>query len=104
MALRRCCGGRQRDCERNRATLRRRRSSAQGRTICAQPYAITISSAFTLRCVVKPLKRGRDKPITSSRVDVHARGIEHVIMPPLTYANYLDLEKLLTLQRPRSTP
>lgn len=25
-------------------------------------------------------------------------------MPPLTYANYLDLEKLLTLQRPRSTP
>lgn len=25
-------------------------------------------------------------------------------MPPLTYANYLDLEKLLTLQIPRSTP
>jgi tryptophan 2,3-dioxygenase len=25
-------------------------------------------------------------------------------MPPLTYANYLDLEKLLTLQRPRSSP
>src|SRR5947199_5197350 len=25
-------------------------------------------------------------------------------MPPLTYANYLDLEKLLTLQKPRSTP
>lgn len=25
-------------------------------------------------------------------------------MPPLTYANYLDLEKLLTLQRPRSRP
>src|SRR5437762_5837161 len=25
-------------------------------------------------------------------------------MPPLTYADYLDLEKLLTLQRPRSTP
>src|SRR5262245_8619034 len=25
-------------------------------------------------------------------------------MPPLTYANYLDLEKLLTLQNPRSTP
>src|ERR1700752_4528108 len=24
--------------------------------------------------------------------------------PPLTYANYLDLEKLLTLQRPRSSP
>ena len=23
--------------------------------------------------------------------------------PPLTYANYLDLEKLLTLQKPRST-
>src|ERR1700757_183374 len=25
-------------------------------------------------------------------------------MPPLTYASYLDLENLLTLQRPRSTP
>jgi tryptophan 2,3-dioxygenase len=25
-------------------------------------------------------------------------------MPPLTYANYLDLEKLLTLQNPRSSP
>src|SRR5438034_11204707 len=25
-------------------------------------------------------------------------------MPPLTYASYLDLEKLLTLQRPRSSP
>jgi len=25
-------------------------------------------------------------------------------MPPLTFANYLDLEKLLTLQNPRSTP
>src|SRR5438034_8670790 len=25
-------------------------------------------------------------------------------MPPLTYANYLDLENLLTLQKPRSTP
>ncbi len=25
-------------------------------------------------------------------------------MPPLTYANYLDLEKLLNLQKPRSTP
>src|SRR3954468_23100951 len=25
-------------------------------------------------------------------------------MPPLTYANYLDLEKLLTLQNPRSKP
>jgi hypothetical protein len=25
-------------------------------------------------------------------------------MPPLTYANYLDLEKLLTLQNPRPAP
>ena len=25
-------------------------------------------------------------------------------MPPLTYANYLDLETLLTMQKPRSTP
>ncbi len=25
-------------------------------------------------------------------------------MPPLTYATYLDLEKLLTMQKPRSTP
>jgi tryptophan 2,3-dioxygenase len=24
-------------------------------------------------------------------------------MPPLTYASYLDLEKLLVLQKPRST-
>ncbi|PYK78276.1 MAG: tryptophan 2,3-dioxygenase, partial [Verrucomicrobia bacterium] len=24
-------------------------------------------------------------------------------MPPLTYANYLDLERLLTLQNPRSS-
>jgi hypothetical protein len=24
--------------------------------------------------------------------------------PPLTYANYLDLEKLLTIQKPRSAP
>jgi hypothetical protein len=30
---------------------------------------------------------------------------EHSAMPPpLTYANYLDLEKLLTLEKPRSTP
>src|SRR5438309_11520809 len=29
---------------------------------------------------------------------------EHSEMPPLTYASYLDLEKLLTLQRPRSSP
>jgi tryptophan 2,3-dioxygenase len=26
------------------------------------------------------------------------------LMPPLTYANYLDLEKLLTMQTPRSSP
>ncbi len=25
-------------------------------------------------------------------------------MPPLTYANYLDLEKLLTMQKPRLIP
>src|ERR1700726_2656198 len=25
-------------------------------------------------------------------------------MPPLTYATYLDLEKLITMQKPRSTP
>src|SRR6201990_3170580 len=25
-------------------------------------------------------------------------------MPPLTYADYLDLKKLLTLQKPRSSP
>ena len=25
-------------------------------------------------------------------------------MPPLTYASYLDLEELLTLQKPRSSP
>ena len=27
-----------------------------------------------------------------------------IAMPPLTYASYLDLEKLLTLQKPRSSP
>jgi tryptophan 2,3-dioxygenase len=36
--------------------------------------------------------------------DVHAYAVEHSRMPPLTYGNYLDLEKLLTLQKPRSTP
>ena len=30
--------------------------------------------------------------------------MESCHMPPLTYANYLDLEKLLTLQQPRSSP
>jgi tryptophan 2,3-dioxygenase len=35
--------------------------------------------------------------------------IQHLVSridmpPPLTYANYLDLEKLLTLQKPRSSP
>ncbi|HAK06222.1 MAG TPA: hypothetical protein DCO65_02965, partial [Spartobacteria bacterium] len=39
-----------------------------------------------------------------ARIDARARGMEHSDMPPLTYANYLDLEKLLTLQNPRSTP
>src|SRR5882672_8875911 len=39
-----------------------------------------------------------------STVDARACGVEHSAMPPLTYANYLDLEKLLTLQNPRSTP
>jgi len=32
------------------------------------------------------------------------RGVEHPDIPPLTYANYLDLEKLLTPQKPRSQP
>jgi tryptophan 2,3-dioxygenase len=36
--------------------------------------------------------------------DVHAYAVEHSRMPPLTYASYLDLEKLLTLQKPRSSP
>ena len=29
---------------------------------------------------------------------------EHLEMPPLTYASYLELENLLTLQKPRSSP
>jgi tryptophan 2,3-dioxygenase len=37
-------------------------------------------------------------------IDAHTRGMEHSHMPPLTYASYLDLEKLLTLQNPRSIP
>src|SRR5947208_16684800 len=36
-------------------------------------------------------------------------GTEHLVSstdmpPPLTYANYLDLENLLSLQKPRSNP
>src|SRR2546425_5836270 len=39
------------------------------------------------------------------QIDVDAHGVEHCVMPPpLTYANYLDLENLLTMQKPRSTP
>ena len=42
--------------------------------------------------------------LSLAHVDAQAGGVEHSSMPPLTYANYLDLEKLLTLQSPRSTP
>jgi tryptophan 2,3-dioxygenase len=37
-------------------------------------------------------------------IDANADAMEHSRMPPLTYASYLDLEKLLTLQKPRSSP
>jgi tryptophan 2,3-dioxygenase len=37
-------------------------------------------------------------------IDANADAVEHSRMPPLTYASYLDLEKLLTLQKPRSSP
>jgi len=40
----------------------------------------------------------------TSRIDARPRRAQHCHMPPLTYASYLDLEKLLTLQKPRSTP
>ncbi len=41
---------------------------------------------------------------TSSRIDAHVRDVDSSHRtPPSTYANYLDLEKLLTLQNPRST-
>jgi tryptophan 2,3-dioxygenase len=43
------------------------------------------------------------RPPQTSRIDARAYGVEHCDMP-LTYASYLDLEKLLTLQNPRSTP
>jgi tryptophan 2,3-dioxygenase len=36
--------------------------------------------------------------------DACPRCVEHSHMPPLTYASYLDLEKLLSLQQPRSSP
>ncbi len=36
--------------------------------------------------------------------DARTGCVEFADMPPLTYASYLDLEKLLTLQKPRSTP
>ncbi len=40
-----------------------------------------------------------------ARIDARERvACEHSEMPPLTYANCLDLEKLLTFQKPRSTP
>ena len=32
------------------------------------------------------------------------RWCEHEVMASLTYASYLDLEKLLSLQKPRSSP
>src|SRR5207245_10974030 len=39
------------------------------------------------------------------QIDVDAHVVEHCVRPPpLTYANYLDLENLLTMQKPRSTP
>src|SRR4030095_3617437 len=37
-------------------------------------------------------------------IDANADAGEHPRMPPLTYATYLDLEKLLALQKPRSIP
>jgi len=40
----------------------------------------------------------------TSRIDARPRRAQHCHMPPLTYASYLDLEKLLTLQKPCSTP
>jgi tryptophan 2,3-dioxygenase len=46
---------------------------------------------------------GRDSDYTNV-IDARTRGVEHSDVPPLTYANYLDLEKLLTLQNPRSSP
>jgi tryptophan 2,3-dioxygenase len=36
--------------------------------------------------------------------DARTGCVEFADMPPLTYATYLDLEKLLTLQKPRSSP
>jgi tryptophan 2,3-dioxygenase len=44
------------------------------------------------------------KAFATSRVDARPHDVEHSDMPPLTYASYLDLEKLLTLQKPRSSP
>jgi tryptophan 2,3-dioxygenase len=40
----------------------------------------------------------------SHSVDVPSTSVEHLHMSPLTYASYLDLEKLLSLQKPRSSP
>jgi tryptophan 2,3-dioxygenase len=50
-----------------------------------------------------PAMSGRDSDYTNV-IDARTRGVEHSDVPPLTYANYLDLEKLLTLQNPRSSP
>jgi hypothetical protein len=50
-------------------------------------------------------RRQRFRLPFTARNRCRARGcVKRCGMPPLTYANYLDLEKLLTLQKACSTP
>jgi hypothetical protein len=44
----------------------------------------------------------RQPPIHGPRIDAHVRVACEQTMPPLSYTNCLDLEKLLTPQKPRS--
>ena len=68
-----------------------------------------LSFAHAKSKTVIRLKRQAELTVTSAyRLSYpckSAKSVDHLLpMPPLTYANYLDLEKLLTLQNPRSTP
>jgi hypothetical protein len=50
--------------------------------------------------MIRSVQLTRFATLTRTRI-----AYEHSAMPPpLTYANYLDLEKLLTLEKPRSAP
>src|SRR5438067_6242585 len=69
---------------------------------------ISASPAVSLR--QRHVERSRDIPpklpvnCATGFLDFARNDVLHGFMPPLTYASYLDLEKLLSLQKPRSSP